>query len=53
MELTLEIIKSIFWLIIVFIVLFDGSIADWIEAKADKIRAEAEKIRSEINKEEL
>lgn len=47
MEILLEIVKSVFWLLVVMIVLFDGEIAEWLEAKTDRIRAETEKIRAE------
>lgn len=47
MELIIEIVKSLFWIIVIFILLFDGYIADWFEAKADKLRAEAEALRKE------
>ena len=47
MELVIEIIKSLFWIIVIFMVLFNSYITDWFEAKADKLRAEAEALRKE------
>lgn len=47
METLLEIVKSIFWLLVVAIVLFDGEIADWLEAKTERIRAETERLRND------